>query len=224
MGKGNSNSDEVIKIKKFANRWLYNSGCSSYITLDDLTGMTKEGVQFRVVDAKSGDDITHSILTQIIMEEEANGAQLLPISFLRDLISMYGNSMESMMPSYLEASMKHFRDNQAKIKETFQAGMGANPLARMAESNMAMIRAMGEAFIPDMGAGGAGANGAGRAAPGNVDNAGQNGAAEQTGDGAQVDQGATQSAQADQADDQIAALREQMAAMQKQLDQIGKQD
>src|SRR6476661_9662840 len=94
---------DPIIIKKYANRRLYNTQSSSYITLDDLSKMTREGVDFQVLDAKTGADITHSILTQIIMEEESSGGeQMLPISFLRQLIGMYGNSMQQMMPAYLE--------------------------------------------------------------------------------------------------------------------------
>ncbi|MBU1255049.1 MAG: polyhydroxyalkanoate synthesis repressor PhaR, partial [Alphaproteobacteria bacterium] len=81
---------EPIVIKKYANRRLYNTDTSSYITLEDLARMTRENIDFSVVDAKSGDDITHTILTQIIVEQESTGAQMLPVSFLRDLISMYG--------------------------------------------------------------------------------------------------------------------------------------
>ena len=137
---------EPIVIKKYANRRLYNTHSSSYITLEDLAKMTREGLDFTVLDAKSGDDITHAILTQIIVEEEANGEQMLPVSFLRDLISMYGNSMQSMMPSYLEASMANFRANQEKIAEVWQSGMAGNPLAKMAETNLAMMRAATDAF------------------------------------------------------------------------------
>lgn len=148
MAKNNGDAGDPITIKKYANRRLYNTGTSSYITLEDLAKMTRDGVQFQVVDAKSGDDITHSILTQIIMDEEAGGDHMLPVSFLRDLISMYGNSMQAMMPSYLEASMASFRDNQAKLQEAFGGGMGNNPFARIAETNMAMMRAATEAFVP----------------------------------------------------------------------------
>ncbi|WP_439491790.1 polyhydroxyalkanoate synthesis repressor PhaR, partial [Blastomonas fulva] len=102
---GTSDSDDVIIIKKYANRRLYNTRSSSYITLDFLAKLTREGKDFQVVDAKTGDDITHNILTQIIMEEESSGQQMLPVGFLRELISMYGNSMQSMIPQYLEASM-----------------------------------------------------------------------------------------------------------------------
>ena len=116
-------SGDTIIIKKYANRRLYNTASSSYITLEDLAKMVRENVDFAVFDAKSGEDITHSILTQIIMDEEANGGQMLPVSFLRQLISMYGNSMQAMMPSYLEASMAYFRANQSKIREAFENGM-----------------------------------------------------------------------------------------------------
>ena len=122
---------EPIVIKKYANRRLYNTDTSSYITLDDLAKMTRENVDFSVIDAKSGDDITHTILTQIIVEQESTGEQMLPVSFLRDLISMYGNSMQGMMPSYLEASMASFRKNREQLQEAFQKGVEANPMARM---------------------------------------------------------------------------------------------
>lgn len=140
--------DGPIIIKKYANRRLYNTHSSSYITLDDLAQMTRGGVDFQVLDAKTGADITHSILTQIIMEEEANGEHMLPVSFLRELIAMYGNSMQAMMPSYLEASMDNFRANQAKLQEAFQSNMGADAFTKMAETNMAMFKAAASAFIP----------------------------------------------------------------------------
>ncbi len=182
-------------IKKYANRRLYNTGTSSYITLDDLGKMTREGIDFKVVDAKSGDDITRSILTQIIMDEEASGSEMLSVSFLRDLIAMYGNSMQAMMPSYLEASMANFRKNQTKIREAFTGGivnaaMG-NPLAKMAETNLAMMKAMGDAILP----GGKPAN----------------------------KHGADTAPTASEANsDDIAELHRQMAQMQKKLDELGK--
>ncbi len=192
MAKVKSGDGPVI-IKKYANRRLYNTSSSSYITLDDLARMTREGVDFQVVDAKSGDDITHSILTQIIMEEEANGEHMLPVSFLRQLISMYGNSMQAMMPHYLEASMANFRRNQAKFQSAFQTGVGTgNPLSRMAETNMAMMRAATEAFMPRGGDDDAAAD----AVAG--DRSGRDASAQ----------------------DDLKALREQMAAMQKRLDEM----
>lgn len=144
----NSPPDGPITIKKYANRRLYNTHSSSYITLDDLAQMTRDGVEFQVLDAKTGADITHAILTQIIMDEEANGEQMLPVSFLRSLIGMYGNSMQAMMPSYLEASMENFRANQTKLQEAFTASMGTDAFARIAETNMAMFQAAAAAFMP----------------------------------------------------------------------------
>ena len=149
MAKRTGSADGATIIKKYANRRLYNTASSSYITLDDLARMTREGVEFKVLDAKSGEDITHSILTQIIMEEESSGGeQMLPISFLRQLIGMYGNSMQAMMPAYLEAMMSNFRDNQAKVAEALHARAGSNPLAKMAETNLAMMRAAADALMP----------------------------------------------------------------------------
>ena len=139
---------EPIIIKKYANRRLYNTDTSSYITLDDLAKMVRENIDFNVLDAKSGDDITHTILTQIIVEEESHGSQMLPVSFLRDLIGMYGNSMQAMMPSYLEASMANLRKNREQIQSAFTNGMEANPLAAMAEANFKMMQNAAEAFIP----------------------------------------------------------------------------
>jgi polyhydroxyalkanoate synthesis repressor PhaR len=149
MARRNESADGATIIKKYANRRLYNTASSSYITLDDLARMTREGVEFKVLDAKSGEDITHTILTQIIMEEESSGGeQMLPIGFLRQLIGMYGNSMQSMMPAYLDAMMDNFRDNQAKVAEALHARAGSNPFAKMAETNLAMMRAAADALMP----------------------------------------------------------------------------
>ena len=149
MRKNKVDENGVITIKKYANRRLYNTGTSSYITLDDLAKMVRENVDFQVVDAKSGDDITHSILTQIIMEEEASGGeQLLPVGFLRQLIALYGNSVQAMVPHYLEASMNSFRDNQAKLREGLTRSVGPTAFARIAETNMKMFQSAMEAFIP----------------------------------------------------------------------------
>jgi polyhydroxyalkanoate synthesis repressor PhaR len=180
---------DAVIIKKYANRRLYNTASSSYITLEDLARMVRENVDFQVLDAKTGDDITHSILTQIIMDEEANGGQMLPVSFLRQLIGMYGNSMQALMPSYLEASMANFRENQTKIREAFEKGISATPFAAIHETNMAMMRAAADVFLPGM--------------------------------GKSKGKPAQQAASADNRDE-IALLREQMAAMQKKLDDLGK--
>ena len=131
MAEAAGQNDDTVVIQKYANRRLYNTRSSSYITLDHLAKMTREGVDYKVLDAKTGTDITHQILTQIIMEEEATGEQMLPVSFLRQLISMYGNSMQSLIPHYLEASMDNFRTNQVKLQKAFEDSLGNNPLARM---------------------------------------------------------------------------------------------
>ena len=151
MASKAANEDDAIIIKKYANRRLYNTQSSSYITLDDLARMTREGVDFQVLDAKTGNDITHAILTQIIMEEEASGEQMLPVNFLRQLISMYGNSMQAMMPMYLEATMENFRANQAKLQDSFKSSMPAEAFAKIAETNMAMFTAAASAFMPKTG-------------------------------------------------------------------------
>jgi polyhydroxyalkanoate synthesis repressor PhaR len=148
MAENTGAQDETVIIKKYANRRLYNTRSSSYITLDHLAKMTREGVEFKVLDAKSGTDITHQILTQIIMDEESNGEQILPVNFLRQLIGMYGNSMQSLLPQYLEASMEHFRTNQVKLHKAFEESIGNNPLAKLAQQNMAMFKAATAAFIP----------------------------------------------------------------------------
>ena len=148
MGDTADKSDNTVIIKKYANRRLYNTRSSSYITLEHLAKMTRENVDYKVLDAKSGADITHQILTQIIMEEESSGEHMLPVNFLRQLISMYGNSMQSLIPHYLEASMDNFRANQSKLRQAFEDSLGNNPLAKLAEQNMAVFRAAASAFMP----------------------------------------------------------------------------
>ena len=146
---------ETVVVKKYANRRLYNTQSSSYITLEDLARMTRNGVDFVVLDAKTGADITHSILTQIIMDEEASGGeQMLPVGFLRQLISMYGDSMQAMMPQYLEASMANFRANQGKLQDAWKSSVGPEAFAKMAETNMAMFKAAASALMPKNGAAG----------------------------------------------------------------------
>jgi polyhydroxyalkanoate synthesis repressor PhaR len=139
---------EPVVIKKYANRRLYNTETSSYITLDLLSQMTREGREFVVVDAKSGEDITHNVLTQIIMEEEQRGKNMLPVNFLRQLISMYGDSMQSMVPQYLEASMEAFRKNQKQFQDAMQGAFTGGPLAEIAKRNMKLFEAATSAFQP----------------------------------------------------------------------------
>lgn len=145
MAKSGSDSDTVI-IKKYANRRLYNTESSSYITLDNLGTMIRDKRDFKVIDAKSGEDITRSVLTQIIMEEESHGQTMLPVSFLRDLIGMYGNSMSAMVPQYLEASMEAFQRNQAKFRDAMEGALGSGPFGEIARRNMEMFEAAAGAF------------------------------------------------------------------------------
>ena len=145
MKKQNTGDGTVI-IKKYANRRLYNTETSSYITLEHLAAMTREGRDFKVVDAKTDADITHSVLTQIIMEEEARGQTMLPVNFLRQLIAMYGDSMQAMVPGYLDASMESFRRNQEQFKSAVEGAFANSPFAEIAKRNMDMFEAATQAF------------------------------------------------------------------------------
>lgn len=153
--KKSANTDGPVIIKKYANRRLYNTETSSYITLDHLAAMTREGRDFKVIDAKTEDDITHNVLTQIIMEEEARGQTLLPVNFLRQLIALYGDSMQAVVPGYLEASMDSFRRNQAQFKSAVEGAFANSPFAEIAKRNMAMFEAAADAFKPGAQSGGA---------------------------------------------------------------------
>jgi polyhydroxyalkanoate synthesis repressor PhaR len=117
-----------ITIKKYANRRLYNTDSSSYVTLDFLSELVRDNVEFVVLDAKSGEDITRQVLTQIIFEAENSGSNLLSVSFLRDLISFYGKSVQGFFPSYLEMSMKHFTDSQEQWKKAISGNSASQPL------------------------------------------------------------------------------------------------
>lgn len=119
----NGTADPII-IKKYANRRLYNTGSSSYITLEQLCDMVKEGVEFEVRDARTGEDITRQVLAQIIFEEENKGQHLLPIQFLRQLIRFYGDSLQAFVPSYLELSMESFAKNQNELRQKFADALG----------------------------------------------------------------------------------------------------
>ena len=126
-GTSGKSKDDRVVIKKYANRRLYNTASSSYVTLEHLADMVKQGVHFVVYDAKSNDDITRSVLTQIIVEEEGrDGQNLLPIQFLRQLIGFYGNSMQAFLPSYLELSLSTFAEQQERMRAQFSSlGQGA---------------------------------------------------------------------------------------------------
>ncbi len=199
-----NSSENAIIIKKYANRRLYNTATSSYVTLDTLCGMVKDGKNFVVQDAKSGDDITRSVLTQIIFEEESKGQNLLPISFLRQLIGFYGDSLETMVPGYLESSMAAFARNQDQIRQHLTDSMGqANPFRQMEElgrQNMAAFQQAMGMFTPFTGTAPGTATGA--KAEGN---AGQDArpAPEQSSSGGELDR-----------------LRQQLAKMQRQLDRL----
>ena len=124
--------DEPVIIKKYANRRLYNTGTSTYVTLEDLAEMVKRGEEFTVQDAKSGEDITHPVLTQIIFElENKDGQNMLPVSFLRQLISFYGDQMQMIVPSFLEQSMAAFAKEQERFREQMKSTLGQTPLDMM---------------------------------------------------------------------------------------------
>jgi len=124
-----------VTIKKYANRRLYDTESSSYITLDRLAAMIREGRDFEVVDAKTGEDITHQVLTQIIVDEESRGATMLPVNFLRQLIGLYGGQMQGAVPPYLEAAMDAFQKNSASMAGAFAPTIFAD----LAKRNMAMF-------------------------------------------------------------------------------------
>src|SRR5436309_14589075 len=129
-------------VKKYANRRLYNTATSSYVTLDDLATLIKEGGDFVVHDAKTGEDLTRSVLTQIIVEQEQKGQNLLPISFLRQLISFYGDSMQFLVPGYLEQAMIAFAKNQEQMRDSLRATFGIFPFGQfeeMGKQNVALF-------------------------------------------------------------------------------------
>jgi polyhydroxyalkanoate synthesis repressor PhaR len=131
--KNSSSENKPVVVKKYANRRLYNTATSSYVTLDDLAKMIKEGGDFVAHDAKTGEDITRSVLTQIIVEQEQKGQNLLPISFLRQLISFYGDSMQFLVPGYLEQTMVAFARNQEQMRKNLQATFGLFPFGQFEE-------------------------------------------------------------------------------------------
>lgn len=187
--------DHPIIIKKYANRRLYNTGSSTYVTLDDLAVMVKAGDEFVVQDAKTGEDITRSVLAQIIFDQEGReGQSLLPITFLRQLIQFYGDSMQAMVPSYLEHSMTSFAREQEKFREQMSqafGGMGIPSIEEQVRRNLEMFQKAAGMFMPFGPAGGGQA-----AAP-------KPSAPEKTGQ------------------QEIQSLKEQLAEMQKKIDKLG---
>jgi len=144
--------DQPIVIKKYANRRLYNTSTSTYVTLEDLAQMVRQGQDFVVYDAKSNDDLTRQILTQIIFEEESRGEALLPVQFLRRLIGFYGGQMQSVLPSYLEMSLDAFSRQQEQLRGQFKTAFGAAPGATLMDEavrrNMAMFEQAMKMFMP----------------------------------------------------------------------------
>ncbi len=143
MAKKPTETDQPVVIKKYANRRLYNTAKSSYVTLEHLAQMVRDGDDFVVNDAKTGEDITRSVLTQIIFEEEAKGQNMLPTNFLRQLIRLYGDTLQGFVPGYLDASMDTFARNQEKMRDQVRAAFDANPAIQNYE---AMTRANMEWF------------------------------------------------------------------------------
>jgi polyhydroxyalkanoate synthesis repressor PhaR len=153
MSKKSATSEPIV-IKKYANRRLYNTDTSSYVTLEDLCVMVKDGAEFIVYDAKSGEDLTRTILSQIIFEQEAKGEHLLPTNFLRSIIGFYDNSLKGFVPHYLETTMKTFAGNQEKMQEMLGMGtMGsfgqvASQLEEIGKQNMEMFTKAFSMFTP----------------------------------------------------------------------------
>lgn len=203
LTKRKAQADDVVTIKKYANRRLYNTATSSYVTLDHLSQMVKEGTEFNVYDAKTGEDITRSVLTQIIFEEESKGQNLLPIRFLRQLIPFYGDSLQSFVPRYLEMSMESFEKNREEMRsrlvETFGPSAGLKAIEDHVRNNIALFEKTLRMFSPFP-------NGA---------------ATEKAADEASNLNGQQSKVEEESpAESEIADLRKQLESMQKQLDAI----
>lgn len=152
MSEATTKATEPIEIKKYANRRLYNTGTSAYVTLEDLAAMVKSGEDFIVHDAKSGEDITRSVLTQIIFEQEGKqGQNLLPITFLRQLIRFYGDSMQMLVPRYLEVSIESLTREQEKFRQQMAQAFGVSPFGALEDQvrrNMEMFERAFAMFTP----------------------------------------------------------------------------
>lgn len=204
--KTSSTDDDVIVIKKYANRRLYNTATSSYVTLDHLCEMVKQAKEFVVRDAKTGEDITRSVLTQIIFEEEGKGQNLLPINFLRQLIRFYGDSLQSFIPSYLEMSMNSFSKEQEKLRNRVTNVLGGRERLTQFEDqirhNLEMFDNAMRMFTPF---GRAGASAAAREAK----DAGKN-------------ERQPEMPEAEPRDSELDDLKRQIARMQAQLEALSK--
>jgi len=205
QGDGNG----PITIKKYANRRLYNTATSSYVTLDHLCQMVQENIDFVVYDAKTGEDITRSVLTQIIVEEEAKGQNLLPINFLRQLISFYGDSMQWMVPQYLEHMMEAFSQNQDRMRQSMQETFGGmfpfGNLEEVSKQNMALFESAMRMFSPFAAAEGKGGEGPAGGAAGGTGTTGTGGGSAE-----------------DAAKESLDALKSQIDQLQKQIDTLNK--
>lgn len=195
-----SAAEPRVVIKKYANRRLYNTASSSYVTLEHLSDLVKQGVDFVVFDAKTNEDITRSVLAQIIFEQESRGETLLPAQFLRQLIGFYGESMQAMLPAYLEMSLQSFSDQQGRLRQGVADAAAGKPVQALIEEqtrqNMALFDRALKMFTPPFAYGRGGAP-EGKAAPPEVPEA---------------------------SDDTLEAMRRQMAAMQAQLDRLSAKD
>ena len=189
-----------VVIKKYANRRLYNTATSAYVTLEHLAELVKRGVDFVVRDAKTDEDITRSVLAQIIFEQESRGETLLPAEFLRQLIGFYGESMQAVLPSYLQMSLSSFAQQQDRFRHAMSEAAAGRPIQQVfqeqAQANMALFDQAMKMFAPPFayGPGGRPANGASDEAP--------------------------PSAGGDPTAAQLDLMRQQMAAMQAQLDRL----
>jgi polyhydroxyalkanoate synthesis repressor PhaR len=204
VAKDDRSQSEPIIIKKYANRRLYNTDTSTYVTLDDLAQMVRAERDFVVFDAKSGNDLTHTVLTQIIVEQESRGQNLLPIPFLRQLIRFYGDSIERLVPSYLEHSITSLTRQQDRYRKQFENSFGPaafEAVHEQARQNLAVFeKAMG-IFTPFEAGKQSAKDGGGQAnTPETEDNR----------------KGAVRSGD----NDEISALKAQLSAMQEQLDKL----
>lgn len=157
MARPRKKKDDIIVVKKYANRRLYDTGRSSYVTLDDLCEMIKEGQEFVVQDAKTAEDLTQQVLTQIIVEQESRGQSMLPPNFLRTLIKFYGDGMQGLVPAYLEQALQNFAQHQETLRNsmsksftTMIPGMipGAGAFEELNRKNMEMISKTMTMFSP----------------------------------------------------------------------------
>ena len=203
--RDNADGAEPVTIKKYANRRLYNTATSSYVTLDHLCEMVKDGTDFVVYDAKSGEDITHTVLTQIIMEEESKGHNLLPIKFLRQLIPFYGDSLAGFVPRYLEVSMDSFSRDQERMRSYLEQAFGGffpfKQFEEMGKANMAIFQRTMNMFAPPGG-----------------------GAPEEGGAPADGGDGGGTAPANDAAEPELGDLKQKLDAMQRQLDALAKKD